>query len=222
LVGVPQPQLCEPIASVLRSLHVRRVLVVSGRVESQVQGPNSQAPAAAAAYLDEFSTLGENTVAEFYQDRGFALSVLSRTTSQCSRPPWRIWPGNPSVQRRHRAGSAHRKKSRTQTRRGVAQRAAALLVAGKARSLTEGWQLAAELIDRGVAQAKLAELAAYGNSRAEKSDQEQAMFKIIGGDGRQYGPVTVEQLREWIAASSRPQTQVSERASRMETAFVVP
>jgi hypothetical protein len=25
------------------------------------------------------------------------------------------------------------------------------------------------------------------------------MFKMIGGDGREYGPVTVEQLREWIA-----------------------
>jgi hypothetical protein len=26
------------------------------------------------------------------------------------------------------------------------------------------------------------------------------MFKIIGGDGRHYGPITLEQLREWIAA----------------------
>lgn len=26
------------------------------------------------------------------------------------------------------------------------------------------------------------------------------MFKIIGGDGRQYGPVTVDEAREWIAA----------------------
>lgn len=25
------------------------------------------------------------------------------------------------------------------------------------------------------------------------------MFKIIGGDGRQYGPITAEQLRDWIA-----------------------
>ena len=25
------------------------------------------------------------------------------------------------------------------------------------------------------------------------------MFKIIGGDGRQYGPVSTEQLRQWIA-----------------------
>lgn len=26
------------------------------------------------------------------------------------------------------------------------------------------------------------------------------MFKIIGGDGSQYGPVTVDQLREWISS----------------------
>jgi hypothetical protein len=25
------------------------------------------------------------------------------------------------------------------------------------------------------------------------------MYKIIGGDGREYGPVTVEQLKQWIA-----------------------
>jgi hypothetical protein len=35
------------------------------------------------------------------------------------------------------------------------------------------------------------------------------MFKIIGGDGRQYGPVTVEQVREWIAAGrANAQTQI--------------
>lgn len=35
------------------------------------------------------------------------------------------------------------------------------------------------------------------------------MFKIIGGDGRQYGPVTVEQVREWIATGrANAQTQI--------------
>jgi hypothetical protein len=34
------------------------------------------------------------------------------------------------------------------------------------------------------------------------------MFKIIGGDGRQYGPISAEQLREWIAAGrANAQTQ---------------
>ena len=35
------------------------------------------------------------------------------------------------------------------------------------------------------------------------------MFWMIGGDGREYGPVTVEQLREWIAENrANGQTQV--------------
>jgi anthranilate phosphoribosyltransferase len=37
---------------------------------------------------------------------------------------------------------------------------AALLVAGRVRSISEGWELAAETIDRGKAQAKLRELIA--------------------------------------------------------------
>jgi anthranilate phosphoribosyltransferase len=37
--------------------------------------------------------------------------------------------------------------------------AAALFVAGKTKSLAEGWDLAGEIIDSGMASAKLAELA---------------------------------------------------------------
>ncbi|HKI68510.1 MAG TPA: anthranilate phosphoribosyltransferase, partial [Verrucomicrobiae bacterium] len=68
LVGVPRPGLCEPLAHVLQSLGVRRAIVVSGKVTNS--GTTDR-------YLDEFSTLGDNTVAEFYQERGFAASVLS-------------------------------------------------------------------------------------------------------------------------------------------------
>ncbi len=63
LVGVLRPELCPTLARVLQSLGVRRGMVVSGRVGD--------------AWLDELSTLGENTLAEFYQDRGFAGSVIS-------------------------------------------------------------------------------------------------------------------------------------------------
>ena len=71
LVGVPQPELCEPLARVLQSLGVRRAMVVCGAVRS---GPDA---GRSAATLDELSTLGENTIAEFYQERGFAVSTLS-------------------------------------------------------------------------------------------------------------------------------------------------
>src|SRR6185503_12436657 len=65
LVGVPRPDLCEPIARVLQSLGIRRGMVVSGKV------PGS------AGCLDELSTLGENAIAEFYQERGFSASILA-------------------------------------------------------------------------------------------------------------------------------------------------
>src|SRR3954470_15343722 len=65
LVGVPRPELCEPLARVLQSLGVRRGMVVSGKVGS--------------ASLDELSIMGENTIAEFYQERGFATSVMGIT-----------------------------------------------------------------------------------------------------------------------------------------------
>ena len=65
LIGVPQPRLCEPIARVLQSLGTRRGMVVSGCVDRE-------------CFLDELSTLGDTTIAEFYQDRGFATSIYKQ------------------------------------------------------------------------------------------------------------------------------------------------
>ena len=61
LIGVPDSKLCEPIGRVLQSIGIRRGMVVNGRVED--------------ASMDELSTLGENTIAEFYQGRGFTVST---------------------------------------------------------------------------------------------------------------------------------------------------
>ena len=60
LIGVPKGELCEPIGRVLQSIGIRRGMVVNGRVGDGA--------------MDELSTLGENTIAEFYQDRGFTVS----------------------------------------------------------------------------------------------------------------------------------------------------
>src|SRR3954471_14836622 len=60
LVGVSRPELCEPLAQVLQSLGARRGMVVTGKVQTPDDG---------LRYLDELSTLGQNTVAEFYQER---------------------------------------------------------------------------------------------------------------------------------------------------------
>src|SRR5262245_48378248 len=68
LIGVPRPDLCEPLARVLQTLGVRRAMVVCGAVQDET---------ATMRYLDELSPLGPTTVAEFYQENGLNVSTLS-------------------------------------------------------------------------------------------------------------------------------------------------
>jgi anthranilate phosphoribosyltransferase len=147
LVGVPRPELCEPLARVLQSLGVRRAMVVCGSVS-------------ATSYLDELSTLGPNTIAEFYQERGFATSVLS--PEQFPVQPAKLadliggdCKTNAEIVRRILRGEERGPKLDAV----LLNAAAALFIAGKTESLIEGWDLAAEIIDDGRANAKLAELA---------------------------------------------------------------
>jgi anthranilate phosphoribosyltransferase len=151
LVGVPRPELCEPFARVLQSLGVRRAMVVCGAVRDE---------AGALRHLDEFSPLGPTTVAEFYQERGMTCSTLSPE-------PFPLQPAtladlrggnremNAAIIRRILGGEERGPKRDAV----LLNAAAALFVADKARSLVEGWELAAEVIDSGKAGAKLAELA---------------------------------------------------------------
>ncbi len=147
LMGVPRPELCEPLAHVLQSLGVRRAMVVCGKVSD-------------AGFLDELSTLGENTIAEFYQERGF-------TTSKTMPDQFPLQPAvladliggdknaNAKIVRDILSG-----KERGPKRDAVLlNAAAALFIAGKTKSQAEGWDLAGEMIDDGRASAKLAELA---------------------------------------------------------------
>ena len=154
LIGVPSPELCEPIARVLQSLGVRRGMVVCGKVsgaKGQVSG---------AASLDELSLLGPNTIAEFYQERGFACSTLA--PEQFPLQPAELADllggdraANAEIVRRILHGDERGPK-----RDAVLLNAgAALLVAGRVRSISEGWELAAKTIDGGQAQAKLRALA---------------------------------------------------------------
>jgi len=147
LVGVPRPELCEPLARVLQSLGVRRAMVVCGAVP-------------AAGHLDELSTLGPNTIAEFYQERGFATSVLSPGPFPVQSAKLADLIGgdcktNAEIVRRILRGEERGPKLDAV----LLNAAAALFVAGKTESLVEGWDLAAEIIDDGRANAKLAELA---------------------------------------------------------------
>ena len=153
LVGVPQPELCEPLACVLQNLGVRRAMVVCGWVESGGRGSDPQ------AYLDELSTVGRNTVAEFYQERGFAVSVLETTQfmfQEASLPD--LIGGdaqtNAEIVRRLLSG-----KERGPKRDALLLNAgAALMVAGRASSILAGSEQAAAVIDEGLAWEKLKEL----------------------------------------------------------------
>jgi anthranilate phosphoribosyltransferase len=147
LMGVPRPELCEPMAQVLQALGVRRAMVVCGKVSG-------------IGYLDELSTLGENTIAEFYHERGFNVSNLS--TGEFPLQPALLADllgGDKIVNAkivRDILSGAERGPKRDAV---LLNAAAALFVAGKTRSLMDGWNLAVEAIDSGLAKAKLAELA---------------------------------------------------------------
>ena len=151
LVGVPRPDLCEPFARVLQSLGVRRAMVVCGTVRDE---------AGSLRHLDELSPLGPTTIAEFYQERGLACSTLSPE-------PFPLQPAaladlrggdrevNATIIRRVLRGEERGPKRDAV----LLNAAAALFVAGKTKSLVEGWDWAAEIIDDGRANAKLTELA---------------------------------------------------------------
>ena len=150
LMGVPRPELCEPLARVLQSLGVLRGMVVCGSAPRANQPP---------AFMDELSILGENSVAEFYHERGFATSQL----------PAGMLPVGPATLDDLRGGDRatnaelirrlFRGEERGARREAVLlNTSAALFVANHARSLTEGWELAERLLDEGRAAAKLQEL----------------------------------------------------------------
>ena len=180
LVGVPRPELCEPMARALQSLGTRRGMVVCGSVESKVQRPKSKAesdlanstiPAAAkpcedgrnpqsAFFLDELSTLGANTVAEFYHERGFAVSTLSPENYPLQPATLADLRGGDKIVNAEIIRRILRGDERGPKRDAVLLNAgAALFVAGKTKSPVAGWALAAATIDGGQAKAKLAELA---------------------------------------------------------------
>jgi anthranilate phosphoribosyltransferase len=159
LVGVPHPDLCEPLARVLQLLGIRRGMVVSGRVESKHRSPKSDAEP--ARFLDELSTLGETHVAEFYQDRGFAASVMSPESFPLQSATLADLAGSDRVANAAIVRRILRGEERGPKRDAVLlNAAAALFVAGRAKSLVEGWDLAARLIDDGRGGKKLEELVA--------------------------------------------------------------
>lgn len=153
LMGVAQPDLCRPMAQALQQLGVRRAWVACGHVAKQ--------PGEAEALLDEFSILGPTTVASFQPDQ-----------------PLRVWtfepsglPLRPATLADLRGGDRHTNatilrqvlsgQDRSPRRDAVLLNAgAALCAARRCRTVAEGWELAAQLVDTGQVLRKLEELAA--------------------------------------------------------------
>lgn len=145
LVGVSQPHLCEPLARVLQNLGLRRAMVVCGR--------------AGSSHLDELSTVGDNTIAEFHHERGLSLSTLSPHLFPIQPVTIGDLAGgdcgvNATVVTRILAGEERGPKRDAV----ILNAAAALFLANRARTLIEGWDLAADLLDSGRASIKLGEL----------------------------------------------------------------
>ncbi len=150
LIGVPRPELCQPLAEVLQALGVRRAMVVCGTVRDET---------GQLRYLDELSNLGPSTVAEFYQENALHRSELSHEH-------FPLQPGrladlrggdreiNANIIRRILQGEERGPKRDAV----LLNAAAALFVAGRVRSLMDGWELAAAVIDSGAALRKFKQL----------------------------------------------------------------
>lgn len=153
LVGVPRPGFCDPMARALQTLGIRRAFVVSGSV------PPLPGSGGETRWMDEISTLGPNTVAEFLHPGGLSVSE------------WNIadFPLQPATLADLAGGDCHVNAAIIRgvlaatdrsPRRDAVQlgSAAALFIANRTRSIQEGWDLAGELLDSGAAARKLANL----------------------------------------------------------------
>ncbi len=161
LIGVPRPELCEPMARVLQSLGIRRGMVVCGRIpNAKLSGTATDAAKNGQdAYLDELSTLGETVVAEFYQYRALATSTLDPQHFALQPATLTDLAGGDAKANAEIIRRLLRGEERGPKRDAVLLNAAAgLFLAGKCKTIDAGWTLAAEAIDSGKASAKLAEL----------------------------------------------------------------
>jgi anthranilate phosphoribosyltransferase len=156
LLGAPRPDMCEPLARVLQTMGVRRAMVVCGAVTDE---------AGHTRYLDEISPLGPTTVAEFYQENGLNCSMIDPGQ----------FPLNPATLADLRGGDRNVNaeliqrilaKNENGPRRDAVliNASAALFVAGAARNLAEGWELASATLESGRAREKLQDLIREGSS----------------------------------------------------------
>jgi anthranilate phosphoribosyltransferase len=148
-VGISAPHLTLALAEALKLIGVRRAMVVSGHVGTDAD----------PGWFDELSTLGENRIAEFYQDRAITSSTWRpEGTSLLPATLSDLAGGDRFVNARIVEAILRGQESGPKRDAVLLNAGAALMVAGRARSMMEGWDLALETIGRGKAAAKLDEL----------------------------------------------------------------
>ncbi len=148
IIGVPNPALCEPLAKVLQSLGLRRAMVVCGKITGT------------ELHMDELSTLGESTIAEFYQDNGFSLTSLSPKDLPVAEAKLEdLAGGDAATNAAITRGILKGEDQGPRLDAVLLNAGAALFVAGQADSISGGWDLARAAIEDGRAAAKLEELA---------------------------------------------------------------
>ena len=153
LVGVPRPELTEPLARVLQSLGLKRAMVVCGRVE----GNNS--PLAENRFLDELSTIGENHISEFYSERVITSSATASKYFTVQPAKLADLAGSGKHENAEIVRRLLRAEDRGPKRDAVLLNcAAALFLARRSENLPGAWNLAAEMIDSGQALRKLESL----------------------------------------------------------------
>jgi anthranilate phosphoribosyltransferase len=104
------------------------------------------------AHLDELSTLGSNTIAEFHHDRGFSCTEWSASDFPLQPARLADLAGGDAARNAQIIRDILSGSDRGPRRDAVLLNAsAALMVAGATRSMVEGWDLAGELIDSGKA-----------------------------------------------------------------------
>jgi anthranilate phosphoribosyltransferase len=149
IVGVPGPALCEPLAKVLQSLGIHRGMVVCG----SISGTDRR--------MDELSTLGDNTVAEFYQEKGFSVTELSPADFPLQPTSLKALAGGDAAANAAITRAILKGEDTGPRADAVLLNAGAgLFVAGRVDSISAGFETAREVIRDGRAAVKLAELAA--------------------------------------------------------------
>lgn len=152
LIGVPVPALCEPIARALQFLGVKRGMVVCGEILSRESAGEFK-------YIDEISINGITHLAEFYTQNalnccetnlgelisctGFAEDLKGGDARENARTIISILTGEEIGPKRNIV---------------ILNSAAAFFVAGKVKSVTEGLDLAEDLIKSGTVYRKLQQL----------------------------------------------------------------